>query len=70
MEVGARYISILQGLLASCRLHGIDPYVYFAGGFQRVDTHSTFEVHVLVPRLWQQHGAEHYLRSGLDSFLQ
>jgi transposase len=65
-EVGAHYVGIVQSLLASCRLHGIDPYVYFVDVLQRIDTHPTFEVHLLTPRLWKQHFADHPLRSDLD----
>jgi transposase len=65
-EVGARHVGIIQSLLASCRLQGIDPYVYLVDVLQRVDTHPAFDVHLLTPRLWQQHFAENPLRSDLD----
>ena len=26
-EVGARRVAVIQSLLVTCRLHGIDPYV-------------------------------------------
>jgi transposase len=65
-EVGARHVGIIQSLLASCRLQGIDPYVYLIDVLQRVDTHPAFDVHLLTPRLWKQHFAENPLRSDLD----
>jgi transposase len=65
-EVGARYVGIVQSLLASCRLQGINPYAYFVDVLQRIDTHPAFEVHLLTPRLWKQHFADHPLRSDLD----
>ena len=65
-EVGAHYVGIVQSLIASCRLQGIDPYVYFVDVLQRIDTHPAFEVHLLTPRLWKQHFAENPLRSDLD----
>jgi len=65
-EVGARYVGIVQSLLASCRLQGVDPYVYFVDVLQRIDTHPAFEVHLLIPRLWKQHFADTPLRSDLD----
>jgi transposase len=69
-EVGARHVGIIQSLLASCRLQGVDPYVYLVDVLQRVDTHPTFEVQLLTPRLWKQHFAENPLRSDLDRLRQ
>jgi transposase len=69
-EVGARHVGIIQSLLASCRLQGVDPYTYLVDVLQRVDTHPAFEVQLLTPRLWKQHFAEHPLRSDLDRIRQ
>jgi transposase len=69
-EVGARHVGLIQSLLASCRLQGVDPYVYLIDVLQRVDTHPALDVHLLTPRLWKQHFAEHPLRSDLDRFCQ
>jgi transposase len=65
-EVGARHVGIIQSLLASCRLQGVDPYVYLVDVLQRVDPHPALDVQLLTPRLWKQHFAEHPLRSDLD----
>jgi transposase len=69
-EVGARHVGIIQSLLASCRLQGVDPYVYLVDVLQRVDTHPAFEVQLLTPRLWKQHFAANPLRSALDPLRQ
>jgi transposase len=69
-EVGARHVGIIQSLLASCRLQGVDPYAYLVDVLQRIDTHPAFEVHLLTPRLWKQHFADNPLRSDLDRFCQ
>ena len=69
-EVGARYVGIVQSLIASCRLQGVDPYVYFVDVLQRIDTHPAFDVHLLTPRLWKQHFAANPLRSDLDRLCQ
>jgi transposase len=69
-EIGARHVGIVQSLLASCRLQGVDPYIYLVDVLQRVDTHPAFEVQLLTPRLWKQHFADHPLRSDLDRFRQ
>jgi transposase len=65
-EVGARQVGIIYSLLASCRLQGVDPYVYLVDVLQRIDTHPALEVHLLTPRRWKQHFAEQPLRSDLD----
>jgi len=69
-EVGARHVGIIQSLLASCRLQGVDPYVYLVDVLQRVATHPAFDVQLLTPRLWKQHFAAHPLRSDLDRLRQ
>jgi transposase len=65
-EIGAQSVGIVQSLIASCRLQGIDPYVYFVDVLQWIDTHPAFDVHLLTPRLWKQHFAATPLRSDLD----
>jgi hypothetical protein len=69
-EVGACYVGIVHSLLASCRLQGIDPYVYLVDVLQRIDTHPAFDVHLLTPRSWKQHFAADPLRSDLDQLRQ
>src|SRR2546422_548184 len=69
-EVGARYVGIVQSLIASCRLQGVDPYIYLVDVLQRIDTHPAFDVHLLTPRLWKQHFSTHPLRSDLDRVRQ
>jgi transposase len=65
-EVGARQVGIIYSVLASCRLQGVDPYVYLVDVLQRVDTHPAAEVQLLTPRLWKQCFADQPLRSDLD----
>jgi transposase len=69
-EVGARQVGIIYSVVASCRLQGVDPYVYLVDVLQRVDTHPALEVQLLTPRLWKQHFAAHPLRSDLDRVSQ
>ena len=38
-ELGARHVGILQSLMATCRLHDINPYDYFVDVLQRVGQH-------------------------------
>ena len=64
-EVGAEHAGIVQSLITTCRLHGIDPYTYFVDVLQRVGQHPAARVAELTPRLWKQHFAEQPLRSDL-----
>ncbi len=64
-EVGAQHAGIVQSLITTCRLHGIDPYTYLVDVLQRVGTHPAARVVELTPRLWKQHFAASPLRSAL-----
>jgi len=65
-ELGAHHTGIIQSLLATCRLQGIDPYVYLVDVLQRVSTHPARDVALLTPRLWKKHFADNPMRSDLD----
>jgi transposase len=62
-EVGAKYVGIVQSLIVTCRLHGIDPYDYLVDVLQRVADHPAAQVADLTPRFWKQHFAGQPLRS-------
>ena len=64
-EVGAQHAGIVQSLITTCRLHGIEPYTYFVDVLQRVGQHPARRVAELTPRLWKQHFAEQPMRSDL-----
>jgi transposase len=66
-EVGARHAGIVQSLIATCRLHDIDPTTYLVDVLQRVGQHPASGVAELTPRLWKQHFAHDPLRSDLHS---
>ena len=65
-EVGAKYVGIVQSLLATCRLHGVDAYTYLVDVLQRIDTHPANRVDELTPRLWKEKFAQRPLRSAID----
>ena len=65
-EVGAKYVGIIQSLLRTCRLQGVDPYTYLVDVLQRIESHPAREVHLLTPRLWKDHFAANPLRSHID----
>ena len=64
-EVGAEHAGIVQSLIATCRLHDVDPYTYLVDVLQRVGEHPASRVAELTPRLWKQHFADKPLRSDL-----
>ena len=67
-ELGAHYVGIIQTLLCSCKLQGVDPYTYLVDVLQRVGQHPAKEVDVLTPRLWKEQFAKNPLQSDLDKF--
>lgn len=66
-ELGAKHVGIMQSLIVTCRLHGVDPYDYLVDVLQRVAQHPASRVHELTPRLWKQHFAANPLRSALHA---
>lgn len=68
-ELGAKHVGIVQSLIVTCRLHGIDPYTYLVDVLQRVGQHPAALVAELTPRQWKHHFAERPLRSALHTLL-
>ena len=69
-ELGAEHLGIMQSLIVTCRLHGIDPYTYLIDVLQRVGIHPAARVTELTPRLWKQNFAAAPLRSALHNQAQ
>lgn len=65
-EVGAEHVGIIQSLLVTCRLQGINPYTYLVDVLQRVALHPAREVGELTPKRWKERFADNPLRSPLD----
>jgi transposase len=65
-EMGAEHLGIIQSLITSCRLQGIDPHTYLVDVLQRVSLHPAKKVDELTPRLWKDRFANAPLKSGLD----
>jgi hypothetical protein len=65
-EVGAKYAGLVQSLLTTCRLQGIDPYVYFVDVLQRIAIHPAHQVEQLTPRIWKEHFAADPFPSDLE----
>jgi len=65
-ELGAKHVGIIQSLIVTCRLHGIDLYSYLVDVLQRVSIHPAHRVAELTPRLWKEHFSANPLRSVID----
>ena len=65
-ELGAERIGVIQSLLATCRLHDVDPYTYLVDVLQRVGEHPAARAVELTPRVWKTLFADDPLRSDLD----
>jgi N-acyl-D-aspartate/D-glutamate deacylase len=64
-ELGASHAGIVQSLIATCHLQGIDPYDYLVDVLQRAGQHSTANVAQLTPREWKKYFAANPLRSNI-----
>jgi transposase len=67
-ELGAKHVGIIQSLIVTCRLHGIDPYTYLVDVLQRISEHPASRVAELTPRFWKQYFAANPLRSDIHEF--
>ena len=64
-EVGAQRVGIIQSLLVTCRLHGVDAYTYLVDVLQRISVHPANRAIELTPRMWKSLFADDPLRSDL-----
>lgn len=66
-ELGAEQLGILQSLMVTCRLQGINPYTYLVDVLQRVSLHPAKDVLELTPREWKTRFAQTPLKSDINS---
>ena len=64
-EIGAERVGIIQSLLVTCRLQGIDPYKYLVDVLQRISSHPASRVLELTPREWKARFADNPMKSDL-----
>ena len=64
-ELGAEQLGILQSLMVTCRLQGINPYTCLVDVLQRVGLHPASQVEELTPRVWKSKFADNFLTSDL-----
>jgi len=69
-ELGAKHVGIVQSLIVTCRLHGIDVYTYLVDVLQRVGQHPAARVAELTPRHWKTCFADRPLRSDLHVLMR
>ena len=65
-ELGAKRVGVIQSLLVTCKLQGVNPYAYLVDVLQRVGQHPAKRVVELTPRVWKSLFADCPLRSDLD----
>ena len=53
-EAGAERAAIIYSLVASCKLNGHDPFVYFRDVLSRVSTHRADKIDELLPVNWKK----------------
>jgi transposase len=66
-ELGAEHVGIIQSLISTCKLQGINPHTYLTDVIQRVAIHPAKDVADLTPRLWKEKFGDNPMRSVLDS---
>ncbi len=69
-ELGAKQVGIIQSLLVTCKLHGINPHTYLVDVLQRISQHPASRVIELTPRVSKETFSENPLASELDRWRQ
>jgi len=64
-EIGAERVGVIQSLLVTCRLQGVDPYTYLVDVLQRISVHPASRVSELTPREWKTRFSDDPMRSDL-----
>jgi hypothetical protein len=65
-ELGAEHVGIIQSLISTCKLQGINSHTYLTDVLQRVSEHPASKVEELTPRIWKEKFADNPIRSVLD----
>ena len=65
-ELGAKQVGIIQSLLVTCKLQGINPYTYLVDVLQRISQHPASKAIDLTPRVWKEKFADNVLKSDLE----
>lgn len=62
-ELGAEHAGIIQSLISTCKLQGVNPLVYLTDVLQRISVHPANRIDELTPRLWKEKFADNPMRS-------
>lgn len=62
-ELGAEHTGLIQSLISTCKLHGVNPVDYLIDVLQRISVHPASRVNELTPRLWKNLFASSPMRS-------
>lgn len=62
-EIGAKKVGIIQSLITTCVLQGVDPYAYLVDVLQRVAIHPQRGIEDLTPRFWKEKFAQQAMPS-------
>ena len=65
-ELGAEHVGIIQSLIVTCKMQGIDPTTYLVDVLQRIAIHPAKQVEELTPRVWKDLFAQNPLRSDVS----
>jgi len=64
-EIGAERVGIIQSLLVTCKLHGIDPCTYLVDVLQRISIHPARRAIELTSREWNTKFTHNPMKSDL-----
>ncbi|MFU2510115.1 IS66 family transposase [Pseudoalteromonas sp. ASV78] len=64
-EIGAEQLGILQSLMVTCRLQGVNPYYYLVDVLQRISLPPARDVLDLTPRVLKDKFKDNFLTSNL-----
>ena len=64
-ELGAKQVGIIQSLIATCKLQGVDVTTYLVDVLQRVSRHPAKDVIDLTPRVWKTKFAHNPMKSDI-----
>lgn len=51
----AAQVEVIQSLISTCKLHGVNPHIYLVDVLRRIQIHPNKQIEQLTPRLWKQH---------------
>lgn len=66
-ELGAEHVGIVQSLIVTCTMQGINPRIWLVDVLQRVQTHPHKKVEELTPRLWKTLFADNPMTSDIGT---